>query len=92
MSLPIEPYSLPFSRPACFRGFGEVAVWVGVVPIGYDDAVAAMEARVAGIAAAWAGCARVLGQDAFWGDFKVLRGAWMFIDCRIMIVKIPLTI
>ena len=51
MPSPVEPYSLPFSRPACFRGFGEVAVWVGVVPIGYDDAVAAMEARVAGIAA-----------------------------------------
>ena len=51
MSLPIEPYSLPFSRPACFRGFGGVAVWVGEGPIGYDDAVAAMEARVAAIAA-----------------------------------------
>ena len=47
----VEPYSLPFSRPACFRGFGEVGVWVGEVPIGYDDAVAAMEARVAAIAA-----------------------------------------
>ena len=51
MPSPVEPYSLPFSRPACFRGFGGVAVWVGGVPIGYDDAVAAMEARVAGIAA-----------------------------------------
>ncbi len=59
MSSPVEPYSLPFSRPACFRGFGGVAVWVGVVPIGYDDAVAAMEARVAGIAA---GAAR----EALW--------------------------
>ena len=72
MPSPVEPYSLPFSRPACFRGFGGVAVWVGVVPIGYDDVVAAMEARVAGIAAAWAGCRGVLGQDAFFGgDFKV---------------------
>ena len=59
MPSPVEPYSLPFSRPACFRGFGEVAVWVGEAPIGYDDAVAAMEARVAAIAA---GAAR----EALW--------------------------
>ena len=47
----VASYSLPLSRPACFRGFGGVAVWVGEGPIGYDDAVAAMEARVAAIAA-----------------------------------------
>ena len=51
MSSPVEPYSLPLSRAASPLGFDGVAVWVGDLPIGYDDAVAAMEARVAGIAA-----------------------------------------